>query len=518
MTFCADPLALRALPALGTKSAVMHRVEYRRALLGVCIGIVIVIRLVDLFEPYPGDGAMFMYMGRLVSQGGGIGREMIDNKFPTVGLLMSGPWQWFGGYWPAWALMLAMMGIGGPFLLARSARRNLGEHTALPTLLFSLIFLNFSYGANSFHLEGILVFFAAIGASAALSAICSDDARDSFLVGLAAATGAMLKPSALAILAAFGAVMLLHLRSRPRRLLTHALAALLGAAIPAAMSLIYLSGSDLLGAVPVISKMLARYGAQSQWDAFNWMKWALVLLTIGFPILVRGFIFRRERDRVDQPTNNTVLLFALIWIAIEAAGVTMQGRMYKYHFLVLTPAAALLFGMLPRRDRAIPLIAALAMPLLLSVYGAIPRPGEPSSPTQRLALSDYLLTHARPGTQVWEDAMARLLDETGLQPGSRFLTTFLWANDDTSAAEYCPEMIADFERLRPEYIVLTTDTERHVQKYVNGIEELSRNPRRAAAYRHAWEQVRQYVQQHYVAEAQVGKETVFRRKPSAAKG
>jgi hypothetical protein len=238
----------------------------------------------------------------------------------------------------------------------------------------------------------------------------------------------------------------------------------------------------------------------------------------GFPILVRGFIFRRERDRVDQPTNNTVLLFALIWIAIEAAGVTMQGRMYKYHFLVLTPAAALLFGMLPRRDRAIPLIAALAMPLLLSVYGAIPRPGEPSSPTQRLALSDYLLTHARPGTQVWEDAMARLLDETGLQPGSRFLTTFLWANDDTSAAEYCPEMIADFERLRPEYIVLTTDTERHVQKYVNGIEELSRNPRRAAAYRHAWEQVRQYVQQHYVAEAQVGKETVFRRKPSAAKG
>ena len=107
-----------ALPAVEPQSAGAPHFQYRRIVLGVCLAIVIAIRLIDLFVPFPGDGAMFIYMGRLVSDGGGVGREMIDNKFPTVGLLMSGPWQWFGAYWPAWVMMQTAIGIAGPFLLA----------------------------------------------------------------------------------------------------------------------------------------------------------------------------------------------------------------------------------------------------------------------------------------------------------------------------------------------------------------------------------------------------------------
>ena len=455
---------------------------------------------------------MFIYMGRVVSEGGGIGREVIDNKFPTVGLLMSGPWRVFGACWPAWVLMLTAMGLAGPILLARSAGRNLGQHTALPTLCFALIYLNFSYGIDGFHLEAILVFFAAIAASAALSAFCSDDARDSFLVGLAAATGAMLKPSALASLAAFAVVMFLHLWRRPKRLAVHGLAALLGAVIPGAVTLAYLFGSNLLREVPVISRQIARYAAQSEWQVFDLVKWAIAIVVIGFPLLVRGLTFRQKRDRVTRAINVPVLTFALLWIAIEAMGVTMQGRMYKYHFLVLTPAAALLFGMLPRGDRLFPLIAALILPLFLSLFGSIPPAGELSSPTRHLASSDYLLAHARPGEGVWEDGMPRLLLETGLRPGSPYVTTFLWANDDDSPAKLCSSMIDDFNQMRPKFIILSTDLDQHVRAYVDGIEELAANPRRAAAYREASERLHAYVEHNYVPEAQVHNETVYVRR------
>ena len=212
----------------------------------------------------------------------------------------------------------------------------------------------------------------------------------------------MLKPSALASLVAFLAVIVFQLRRKPKRLATHAAAAIVGAAIPEAVTLFYLIGSDLLGALPIISRMLARYAAQSQWDSFNWIKWEIVLVTLGFPILVRGLIFRRERDRVDRPIDSVVLMYALLWIAIEAAGVTMQGRMYKYHFLVLTPAAALLFGMLPRGNRPFPLIAALSLPLLLSTYGAIPTAGEISlalatAGIERLSAGTRSAGHSRVG-------------------------------------------------------------------------------------------------------------------------
>jgi Dolichyl-phosphate-mannose-protein mannosyltransferase len=500
---------LRPLSAMDTSSA-RDCTRTRRIVIGLFLLVILAARLTDLFRPFPGDGAMFIYMGRLTSQGGGIGREMIDNKFPTVGLMMSAPWLAFGASWPAWVLMLIVMGFAGPFLLARSARRHLGEESYLPTLLFALVFCNFSYGVDGFHLEAILVFFGTIAASSAMSALCDDDSRDSFVVGLAAVTGAMLKPSALACLAAFGLAMVICHWRKPGTIARHAAAALGGAAVVGLVVLVYLVGTDLLQAIPVISRQIARYGAQSQWQAFDAVKWVIVLLAIGFPLLVRGWIFRR--DRLTPSINSPLLIFALLWFAIEALGVTMQGRMYRYHFHVLAVPATLLFASLRRRDRLFPLLAALTLPMLLSLYGAIPQAHEVSSPTRRLPISEYLLAHARPDDRVWADAQARLLVETGLPPASRFLTTFLWSNDDESAGIYAKMLINDFDEREPTYVVFPTDLDRHINFYINGIEELSRNPRRAAGYRAAWKQLRAYVAEHYAPEARVAGETVFRRK------
>jgi hypothetical protein len=503
---------LRTLPAANASSA-PAALRGRRILIGLVLLLTLAARLIDIVRPFPGDGAMFIYMGELTARGGGLGREMIDNKFPTVGLMMSGPWQAFGGYWPAWVLMLTVMGLSAPFLLARSARRNLGDSSYVPALLFGLIFINFSYGVDGFHLEAILVFFGAIAAGSALSAFCDDDWRDSFVVGLAAATGAMLKPSALACLGAFGVTMILYHWRKPSRIARHGAAAFSGAAIVGSIALLYLVGTDLLREIPAISRQIARYSAQSHWQIFDAVKWAVVLLVIGFPLLVRGWICRGDRPgQTDGPNRSAIFTFAVLWLVIEAAGVTMQGRMYKYHFLVLATPATVLFATFPRRDRLVPLLAALTFPFLLSLYGAIPPANETSSPTRRLPISEYLIAHARPDDSVWSDVAARMLVETGRPPGSRFLTTFLWANDDDSAAFYTNTLMRDFADREPAFIVLPTDLDAHINFYVDGIEELAHNPPRAAGYRFAWEQMRKYVAAHYVAEAQVGNETVFRRK------
>src|SRR2546430_2123403 len=50
-------------------------------------------RAVFIGQPVNSDTAMFVYMGKLVSHGGRMGVDLIDNKLPSVGLLMSAPYR-----------------------------------------------------------------------------------------------------------------------------------------------------------------------------------------------------------------------------------------------------------------------------------------------------------------------------------------------------------------------------------------------------------------------------------------
>ncbi len=233
-------------------------------------------------------------MGKLVSQGGRVGYELIDNKFPTVGLLTSGCWRLFGDDWPAYVLLQMALALLAVLLLARSARQNIGRHAGIAAGLFALVYLNFNFAVfGGFQLETMQAFFCIVSASAALYSLCRDDARDSFLVGLAAGVAAMLKPSGLGILAAFAAAMIFQHRRELRRLTIHALAAAAGLAIPLAATLAYLIPANLLREMPVIWRQIARYASQSPWEPWDINKLIVVLVIVGFPMLVRGVIFRR---------------------------------------------------------------------------------------------------------------------------------------------------------------------------------------------------------------------------------
>ena len=110
--------------------------------------------------------------------------------------------------------------------------------------------------------------------------------------------------------------------------------------------------------MPGLYRQIAQYAASSIWTNEDWLKLPIVLLFIGFPFLVRGWIFRR--DRINAWIDPRMCLFVMLWLALEAAGVVMQRRMYAYHFMLIAPPAALLFGMLARQMRAVSLTAARA--------------------------------------------------------------------------------------------------------------------------------------------------------------
>lgn len=469
-------------------------------------------RLSYLFEPFGTDSSMFIYMGKLVTAGGRVGVELVDNKFPTVGLLTSGAWRLFGPCWSAYVILQTLMAVGAAVLLARSVSRCFGAQAAIPTALFALIYFNFSLAVGGgFQLETLQAFFATIAAAAALPALCEDDGRDSFLIGLSAGTAMMLKPSSIAVLAAFGLAVLLHWLGRPRRLVKHALFALAGLAIPAAVSFVYFAEADLTKELPAIWRQVASYAAHSRLEWWDIGKWIVVIVIAAFPFLVRGVIFRRKEDSAPVIYPAAALVFSLTWLMIEVAGVVAQKRMYPYHFFVLTPPVALLFGMLPRTDRLLPLVAALALPLLLSLYGGWCLFDKYNPRTDRLPTSEYFATHAAPGDAVWQDYMMRLLVETDLQPGSRYCTTFLWANDQAAAHYYSQALLRDLATRRPRYIVLPTALDAYIAKICSQLRELELDPIRRANYIQAWGTLRSYVSENYLPEAQVGHETIFRR-------
>ena len=218
----------------------------------ICILSALLGRLSFLFRPFDPDGAMYVYMGKLVSQGGRVGYELVDNKFPTVGLLTSGCWRIFGDDWPGYVLLQMALVLAAVLLLARSARQNIGRHAGIAAGLFAP-FYSISRSSADFNWRRCRRSFCIVAsASAALYSLCRDDVRDSMLVGLAAGTAAMLKPSGLGVLAAFAAATLFQRRRELRRLTIHAVAAAAGLAIPLAATLAYLISADLLREMPAI--------------------------------------------------------------------------------------------------------------------------------------------------------------------------------------------------------------------------------------------------------------------------
>jgi hypothetical protein len=507
-------LDLRAEVTTGASATgVTSRAIARRALIGACLVAALVGRLSYLAQPFDDDAAMFIYLGRVVCEGGRFCHDVIDNKFPTVGLITSLAYRTFGSWWPGYVLVQTAMGVGGAWLLARTAARHFGDAAKLPALLFALVYFNLYVAVyGGFQLETMQCFFVILAAGAAMEALrgkaCS---RDAFVVGLAAGCAAMLKPTGVAVLVAFAVAGVVAWRRTPWKLIRHGGAARFGLAIPAVVTLVYLIATDVWRDMPALYRQISTYAAATPFEWVDLLKPLTVIVVVGFPMLVRGWVGRR--DRIETSAPRSIVIFLIAWLVFEFAGVLAQRRMYAYHFLPLAPPAALLFAAIPRRERLAHLAAGLLPAAVASiVFGGV-LIAQADEKRDMNAASEYLLDHARPGDRIWHDWMARTLIETGLEPGSRVPLTFLFMNHDAAPQEFSRMILDDFERLEPEYVVLHTDLEARLDDLCARAPELAASPVRAENYRRAYRAIEAYVKVNYAVDADVGRQTVYRRRP-----
>jgi len=475
---------------------------------GVLVGCALFGRLAFLARPFDSDAAMFIYMGKMISHGVRLCHDLIDNKFPSVGLMTSVFWRAFGTWWPGYVLAQTAMVFTASALLARSAKRHIDATAGWVTFLAGITYLNLNIAVfGGFQLEGLQVFFTTLAAVAAFEALVADSVADSFVVGLAGGCAALCKPTGLAVIAAFAIATLI---ARPRKAMLHGLCALGGLLVPLGVVLVYLLGSDTLRDMPALYRQLKTYASSSVWDWVTWTKPFTAAFVLGLPMIFRGWVFRR--DRAEWRINRAIQIFVIAWLLIELAGVVMQGRMYAYHFFVMGPPAALALAMIPRNDRAMTLLASMGPLALFSFYGACQVVAKDYRPFTRLPVSDYLAAHAQEGDAVWQDDYPRLLLETNLRPGSRVPLTFLFLNSDQAPGEFSQMILSDWRRIRPKYIVFWTDLDDWLKHQNAWCAELAQITARREANSKAWHAMADYVRQHYQIEQRLGKETVWRLK------
>ncbi len=503
---------MTSIAATVSQPVLRLRTPSERTLLGLlyalCFFSAALGRLCFLRRPFDNDAAIFIYMGQMVCHGQRLCYDLLDNKFPTVGLMTSIVYRALGLYWTGYVLLQLAMSIATALVLGRAAQRVSGPRAKAPTLLFAIVFLNFSTAVfGGFQLETAQVFFTSLAALAGIEMLLGDSVLDAFSAGLCGGCGMMFKPTAGGVLLALGVSLVL----RRRRIVPELLAMAAGVAIPLTAALLYLASADLLHDMPALARQIATYAHETVFDSTELLKPVAALVLLGFPILVRGFIYRRHRAHLFMWPRTSFTLFLLLWLAIETTGVILQRRMYAYHFLPMIPPMALLFGTLPRLNRAASLSAALVPIVLLNLFQASTIIAGTQPPAPRMAVSEYLLAHAKPGDAVWMDAWPRLVLETGLRPASRLPFTFLFTNYDNAGLDYSKLIIEDFERTKPAYIVLPVPLDRRMQNQIDFIPELNRRPVRQANYIAGWHRIADYTQAHYRKEAMVGNDAVYRR-------
>jgi hypothetical protein len=274
-------------------------------LAAVCVGSAVAGRLCYLGRPFDSDAAMFAYMGRLVAEGGRVGPDLVDNKYPTVGLVMTAAWRACGTSWAAYVVLGAALSMLAAGAIAVAARRAGGSAAA--TGAFAVVFLNLTPAVfGGFQLETPIVCLTSLAAACAVRAVVAESLGAAAAAGMAAGCAMLLKPTAVGVLGAMAvglAVRAMATRAPAGRPLKGmAIATVAGLAVPLAAAALYLSAAALWGELPTTTRRLSAYAGGSVVDAVSFLKVATVVVLLGFPAWVQGRRIeprRREGAKAD---------------------------------------------------------------------------------------------------------------------------------------------------------------------------------------------------------------------------
>lgn len=472
-------------------------------------------RLVILSQPVNSDTAMFVYMGKLVSEGGRVGVDLIDNKLPTVGLLMSLPHALLGSAWWAYGLLGLAMTIVASLMLARTARRCLGESAAVPVGLAAALWLNFPplvYG--HLQLETIEILFTTLAGCAAMELIARRDWRDAIVIGLCTGLAMWAKPTAGAVVpAAIGAIIFGTTWTWRQRLSTVGMIAI-GGLLPSLVCVWLLWSLGMIEPLPAIFEQLRDYANHSTAKWADVIKPVLVLAALMFPVAVWGYVFRR--DAIASQRNRGLAFFVVGWLVMETVAVVMQRRMYAYHFLVMAPPASLVLGLFLRKARLASIGFALGPVAALSAVFTYQMLTFPERALRMNSVIAWLDVHAKSQDAVWMDDYAQLMVETDFRPGSRVPLTFLFGNSDAAPVHFGSIILDDLQTRQPEWVVLYHDVGTYVDFYRHHMVEIAEFPERGRNFEKAWRDIDGYVRANYVVAEQVDGMDILRRADTTA--
>ncbi len=475
--------------------------------LAVALLIALVSRLSFLGEPFKNDSGIYIYLGKVLWQGGRLYHDFWETKLPTVPLIMAPIYALFQNHWMPYVLLQAAMGVGGAWILAAALRRFVGPWTFEPALLFGLIGLNLSrLTITGFQLETVQMFFEILSAAMVLRSLKRAGNFDALLAGLLAGVAAMPKPTGLAVAGAAAVAYCWDARRLGIRPTVMRLAALAGGAgIVVVAATVWVIASPMKSEMPFLLRQIQLYASGTPWRSLLQFKTWIFFVIPFVPLVVRGLLTRREPAALGS-----VVVFAILWEALEIAAVVVQRRVYGYHFLVLMPPAVVLFAMWPRSGGVWPSFAAVTPLALLSLYFSVPgylalRNADP------MPVSRFVRAHCDATDTVWGDPSPRLLLETGLAPGARFPWTFFFVNHDAAPREFADILLDDLQARRPKYIVLPIQWQSETQQRAADTPGLEWRPVRRQAYLKARAEVFQYIQSHYKLETQLDGMLAYRR-------
>jgi hypothetical protein len=478
-----------------------------------CFLIAVAGRLCFLTDPFRNDAGIYIYFGKVVWTGGRLYTDFWDTKLPSIGLLTAPLYAAFGNHWWAYVVFQAVLGIGGALVLALAARRYVADWTFAPALLFGLLGINLSrLVITGFQLETIQLFFEILAAVMVLRSLKRDDWSQILLAGILVGLATMPKPSGLAV---GGAAVCAYLWEAKSRGIIRALSRIailgFGTALPVLIVIAWVRHQPWQTEMPELFKQIKLYGTGTPWRRLSQLRaWVFLLLPFS-PLIIRWVWVKvcPADGKPDRPAG-PVLVFALAWCAAEVSAVILQKRLYSYHFLVIMPAAVLLFAV-ARRTRLIPMLVAIAPIAITSIWGSIDVIHLNAGRPQPLPVSTYVAEHTVPGDYVWGDPEARLLLETGRLPGSRLQMTFYLVNHDQAPAEFTKILLGDFDQRKPKYIVLPQKWHDEVRAIANNTVWMAWLPQRRAAYLKACDEIEDYIRHHYIKERNVDGQEAWRR-------
>ena len=189
----------------------------------------------------------------------------------------------------------------GRHFLRRTIAPYVSASSADATAIYALIFMNFGPCVfTGFQLETLQTSFAWWQRALRFRALQIGSRRDAFVAGLAAGLSSLIKPTGLAVMAAYGWRASDHQSSSMKSALPFLFCAAAGAAIPPALVLAWTIKAGLLSEMPGLIHQIRLYTNETPFPLTDLVKPFVALMLFGLPFLAVALVSMEQESSLPH--------------------------------------------------------------------------------------------------------------------------------------------------------------------------------------------------------------------------